>query len=143
ANGATTARNLLYDLSGSIDNINQAFGIVSATQTQEVTHPILRNNNHHNYQNEMSVYFKDDWKFRPNLTLNLGIHWEYYGQPYEHDGLAARIIGDEKALTNLKCTSSPGTIGFTSTCTDRVQVQFVGKNSPHPEVLTNLLGNDL
>ena len=31
----------------------------------------------------MSAYFKDDWKFRPDLTLNLGIHWEWYGQPYE------------------------------------------------------------
>jgi len=142
-NAAAAARNLLYDLTGSVTTINQAFGVVSSKDTTLVSTPIIRNNRHWNFQSEMSAYFKDDWKFRSDLTLNLGIHWEYYGQPYEHDGLAARIIGDEKALTNLKCTSSPGTIGFTSTCTDRVQVQFVGKNSPHPEVLTNLLGNDL
>jgi hypothetical protein len=145
ANAATTARNLLYDLSGSIDNINQAFGIVSATQTQEVTHPILRNNDHHNYQNEMSAYFKDDWKFRPDLTLNLGIHWEYYGQPYEANGLAARVIGDKNAFLGVQCPSNigktPGT--FDPTCSNLVNVQFVGKNSPNPNTGVNLKGNDL
>src|SRR6185503_11697576 len=44
---------------------------------------------------------------------------------------------------NLSCTSSPGTINFTSTCSNLVQVQFVGKNSPNPNILTNVLGNDL
>ncbi len=27
------------------------------------------------------IYFGDDWKVKPNLTLNLGITWSYYGQP--------------------------------------------------------------
>ncbi|HYR87127.1 MAG TPA: TonB-dependent receptor [Terriglobia bacterium] len=142
SNAQAGARNLLYDLSGSVSSMNQAFGVVNSTDTKLVGTPIIRNNRHWNFQSEMSAYFKDDWKFRPSLTLNLGVHWEYYGQPYEHDGLAARVIGDESALRNVKCTSSPGTPGFTSTCTDLVQVQFVGKNSPHPEILTNLLGND-
>src|SRR5438874_13678947 len=86
------------------------------------------------HQREMSAYFKDDWKFRPDLTLNLGVHWEYYGQPYEHNGLAARVIGDENAFLNLTCTSNPGTPGFTSTCSNLTQVQFVGKNSTHPDI---------
>src|SRR5262249_32173570 len=54
------------------------------------------------------------------------------------------IIGnDESALTALTCTSSPGTIGFTSTCSNYTQVQFVGKNSPNPGLSINLKGNDL
>ena len=38
-------------------------------------------------QNELSVFFKDDWKVHRDLTLNLGIRWDYYGVPWVSDGL--------------------------------------------------------
>jgi outer membrane receptor protein involved in Fe transport len=29
-------------------------------------------------------YFQDNWKIKDNLTLNLGLRWEYSGQPLDH-----------------------------------------------------------
>ena len=52
----------------------------TVTPACEVTTPVgppsfERNNRF----NDASIYFQDDWKFNPKLTLNLGIRWEYYG----------------------------------------------------------------
>ena len=43
---------------------------------------------------ELSFFFKDDWKITRDLTLNLGVRYEYYGIPYERNGYTPRIAGD-------------------------------------------------
>jgi hypothetical protein len=147
ATNATFAKNILNNLAGSVQSANQAFGVLSAKDTALRSNPEIKNNRHWNYQSEMSAYLKDDWKFRPDLTLNLGVHWEWYGQPYEHDGLAARVIGDSNTFLNVQCAGALGVIGSnlnadgTPNCTNLAQVQFVGKNSTHPDILTNVSGN--
>jgi hypothetical protein len=146
---SASALKYIYDLAGQVSNVQEAFGIQSATNTQLQPTPIVPNNRHWNYQNEMSAYFKDDFKFSPDLTINLGIHWEWYGQPYEHSGLAARVVGsDLNAFFNPGCASTPGTpipdvagVGDQS-CSNLTTVQFVGKNSTHPNVGVNWKGDD-
>lgn len=39
-------------------------------------------------QNDIGVYFQDQWRYRPNLTLNLGVRWEFEGVPTIPNGLA-------------------------------------------------------
>jgi len=33
------------------------------------------------------IYFQDDWKIAPRVTLNLGVRWELEGVPYDRAGL--------------------------------------------------------
>ncbi len=35
------------------------------------------------HQTDMGFYFTDSWRFRPNLTLNYGLRWQYEGVPVD------------------------------------------------------------
>ncbi len=121
-NNATVARNVLYNLAGSIDNIRQGFDLTS-------TEPPLQFKGYQDgvtlvrrdwRANEFSAFFKDDWKVTSNLTLNLGIHYEWFGVPYEARGIAGRVVNGFQGLCGIGC-------GALST------VELVGKNSPSPD----------
>jgi hypothetical protein len=120
-NNTTTARALLTDLAGSINNIAEAFDLRSSKNLvfQGYADGVkFRRRDHHN--KEFAAFFKDDWKIRPSLTLNLGIHWEYYGVPWEGNGLFGRTVGGQKGLCGISCGAL-------------TVVELVGKNSPNPD----------
>ena len=81
-------------------------------------------------QNEFSSFVKDDYKITKNLTLNLGIRWDYIGVPYVNSGLTVAAIGGGDAAFGVSGRDftgwmNPGIRG------DLTAVEFVGPNSPN------------
>jgi hypothetical protein len=126
----TVAQNLLLDLSGSVSNVSRTFYIQKPTDTEYTGYVQVPRDNH---QNEWGAFFKDDWKIRPDLTLNIGVRYDFYGVPYESNGLMAMPIGGNAALYGISGPNglwTPGASGGAMT-----RVQFAGKGSPNPDAL--------
>ncbi len=83
-------------------------------------------------QNEIGTFFKDDWKVTRDLTLNLGVRWDYYGVPWERNGLTTGLNGGGHRLFGLSGNSfddwmKPGVRA------DLMEIIYVGPNSPNPD----------
>ena len=126
-------RQLLSFFAGSLSNVNQGSWITDPTNVD--TFSDYKNFDHrirdmHN-QNEASIFFKDDWKVLPSLTLNLGARWAYFSVPWESDGLMPLPVGGGDAMFGISGRSWDGWMrpGHRS---DPTVLQFVGKGSPNP-----------
>jgi len=93
-NNQTMANSLLYFLAGSVSNAQQLYFIQSPNhQNKWMTYLDRKRKINEPHQNEFSLFFKDDWKLHPSFTLNAGLRYEFYGVPYEGQGLSIVPMG--------------------------------------------------
>ena len=128
-------RQLLSFFAGSLANVNQGSWITDPTNVD--TFSDYKNFDHrirdmHN-QNEASAFFKDDWKVRRSLTLNLGVRWAYFAVPWESNGLMPLPVGGGDAMFGI---SGRGWDGWMrpGQRAEVTALQFVGKGSPNPDI---------
>jgi hypothetical protein len=132
----TAAKNLLLTLTGSINTITQAFILNDGNKTENFLgyhDPDGYYKKREFHGREFSLFFKDDWKIRPSLTLNLGVRYEYFGVPWETHGLDAALVGGGLAAFGYTGRSFEDFWNFGPQKGDLSVVEFVGKNSPNPD----------
>jgi hypothetical protein len=61
-------------------------------------------------------FAQDNWKATPRLTLNLGVRYAYYGQPWDANGLLSNFDPAKYTASGAPTIASSGLICFTSPC---------------------------
>jgi hypothetical protein len=124
-------RNLLSFLSGSLSGITQLYYVNSPTKLDVFDDYKSAPQRVRDFrQNEFVFFAKDDWKARRDLTLNLGVRWEYYGVLWEASGLTPGLAGGGSALFGLSGNGFSDWFSHTQKGS-LTQIQFIGPNSPN------------
>ena len=92
------ASQLLALLTGTRESARQTFNATASSEGVELVPG--RSQEWNLRQRLLSFYAADTVRIRPNLTLNLGLRWEWHGAPTETSGLALLPVGGLEVLSS-------------------------------------------
>src|SRR5207253_10523352 len=124
-----------YFLSGSVNVAQQVYFLQNSKDVTKWANYLSGRKIIDVRQNAFAAFFKDDWKMTPRLTWNLGLRYEYYGVPFENDGLGMAPVGGGIALLgvsgwNFDRSLRPGDGGDLNMLTT---TESVGPNTVNPK----------
>ncbi len=133
-------RDMLILLSGSLASIKQVRYVNNIQGSEQgiwndpTKEPLMDRNT---IMKEFSFFIKDDWKIRPDLTLNLGVRWDYYGVPFLANGMTVSLEGGGSSIFgptgNYSNWFAPISQGDTPSG-DLVSLINVGPKSANPDI---------
>ncbi len=91
----TFAESLANTLTGAVATVTQVFNVVNP-QDRAVVRGAAEVREYANW--ETGIYAQDTWRFRPNLTLSLGLRYELYQAPKEANNLGLLPVGGSAGL---------------------------------------------
>jgi hypothetical protein len=87
-NQVATANALQSELAGLIGESQNTFNVTSKTSGFVPGAPVINTLNYNN----LSFYVADQWRARPNLTLNLGVRYELFTGLKDPSGLRLEVV---------------------------------------------------
>jgi hypothetical protein len=131
----------IYDLmdymAGSIQEVRQEYFVQDSTATSwaDPSTPEGQIRYLRMKQREFSFFIKDDWKVNSDLTLNLGVRYEYYGVPWVLDGMTVGVVGGAQNIFGGQEGGFDQWLqGGAAFNPDNLTAQhFIGPESPNPD----------